>query len=237
MAPNFEETIKSVHDERKPFKCVCDAHFANMTDLKKHARSVHVERKPFKCEICDAYFTNMADLKKHAKSVHDAKKKFKCPMCVSTLTQKGSLNRHIATVHGGKKQQSEAAPKNTHKSLNDKVVQDLLTQQVLLPSGDVPPEPQVSPSLNQRPSSTYKRKMKDFNISDSVDKRLNCRGTTLIQEAKEIVKNETISQESFLAFFNLAKKGTENQIAGKKTRKSFRHRTVSQKIIANRGWA
>ena len=142
MAPNFEENSKSVHDERKPFKCVCDAHFASMADLKKHARSVHVERKPFKCEICDAYFTNMADLKKHAKSVHEAKKKFKCPMCVSTLTQKGSLNRHIATVHGGKKQRSEAAPKNTHKSLNDKVVQDLLTQQVLLPSGD------ILPSLN-----------------------------------------------------------------------------------------
>ena len=161
-------------------------------------------------------------------------------MCVSTLTQKGSLNRHIATVHGGKKQQSEAAPKNTHKSLNDKVVQDLLTQQVLLPSGDVPPKPQVSPSLNQQPSSKYKRKVTDFNISDSVaqvDKRLKCKGTTLIQEAKEIVKNESISQESFLAFFNLSRKGTEHPIVGKKTRKSFRHRTVSQKIIANRGWA
>ena len=231
MAPNFEENSKSVHDERKYFKCVCDAHFVNMADLKKHARSVHVERKPFKCEICDAYFTNMADLKKHAKSVHDVKKKFKCPMCVSTLTQKGSLNRHIATVHGGKKQRSEAAPKNTHKSLNDKVVQDLLTQQVLLPSGD------VLPSLNQQLSSKYKRKMKDFNISDSVaqvDKRLKCKGTTLIQEAKEIVKNESISQESFLAFFNLSRKGTEHQIVGKKTRTSFRHRTVSEKIIANR---
>ena len=226
MAPNFEENSKSVHDERKPFKCVCDAHFANMADLKKHARSVHVERKPFKCEICDAYFTNMADLKKHAKSVHEAKKKFKCPMCVSTLTQKGSLNRHIATVHGGKKQQSEAAPKNTHKSFNDKVVQDLLAQQVLHPSGEVSPK--------------YKRKMKDFNISDSVaqvNKRPKCKDTTLIQEEKEIVKNESIGQESFLGYFNLARKGTEHQIVGKKTRKSFRHRTVSQKIIANRGWA
>ena len=213
MAPNFEENIRSVHDERKPFKC----------------------------EICDAYFANMADLKKHAKSVHEAKKKFKCPICVSTLTQKGSLNRHIATVHGGKKQRSEAVPKKSHKSLNDKVIQDLLAQQVLLPSGDVPPEPQFSPPMNtQRSSSKCKREMKDFNISNSVaqeEKRPKCKGTTLIQEAKEIVKNESISQESFLGYFNLGRKGTEHQIAGKKTRKSFRHRTVSQKIIANRGWA
>ena len=63
MAPNFEENIISVHDERKPFKC----------------------------EICDAYFENNANLKKHAKSVHEAKKTFKCPVCVATLTQKGSL--------------------------------------------------------------------------------------------------------------------------------------------------
>ena len=208
MAPNFEENIRSVHDERKPFKC----------------------------EICDAYFANMADLKKHAKSVHEAKKKFKCPICVSTLTQKGSLNRHIATVHGGKKQRSEVVPKNSHKNFNDKVIQDLLAKQALLPSGDVP---QVSPTLNtQRSSSKCKRKMKDFNDSDSVApvaKRSKCEGTTLIQEEKEIVKNESISQESFLGYFNLARKGTEHQIVGKKTRKSFRHRTVSQKIIANRG--
>ena len=52
MAPNFEENIISVHDERKPFKC----------------------------EICDAYFENNANLKKHAKSVHEAKKTFKCPV-------------------------------------------------------------------------------------------------------------------------------------------------------------
>ena len=89
MAPNFEENSKSVHDERKPFKCVCDAHFANMADLKKHARSVHVERKPFKCEICDAYFTNMADLKNHAKSVHDAKKKIQVSNVCFYLNSKG----------------------------------------------------------------------------------------------------------------------------------------------------
>ena len=210
MAPNFEENIKSVYNERKPFKC----------------------------EICDAYFANMADLKKHAKSVYEAKKKFKCPICVSTLTQKGSLNRHIATVHDGKKRRSEAVPKDSHNSFNDKVIQDLLAKQVLLPSGDVPPKPQVSLPLNtKRSSSNYKRKMKDFNIIAQLDKRSKCEGTTLIQEEKEIVKNddESISQESFLDYFNLARKGTENQIVGKTTRKFFRHRTVSQKIIANRG--
>ena len=210
MAPNFEENIRSVHDERKPFKC----------------------------EICDAYFENKANLKKHAKSVHEAKKTFKCPVCVSTLTQKGSLNRHIATVHGRKKQLSEAVPKDSHDSFNEKVIQDILGKQVLLPSEDIRPAPQVSPPLKtRRSSSKCKRKMKDFNNSDSVApvaKRPKCEGTTLIQEEKEIVKNESISQESFLGYFNLARKGTEHQIVGKKTRKSFRHRTVSQKIIANR---
>ena len=157
-------------------------------------------------------------------------------MCVSTLTQKGSLNRHIATVHGGKKQRSEAAPKNTHKSLNDKVVQDLLAKQALLLSGDAP---QVPPTLNtQRSLSKCKRKMKDFSDSvASVTKRPKCEGITLIQEENKIGKtnDESISQDSFLGYFNLARKGTEHQIVVKKTRKSFRHRTVSQKIIANRG--
>ena len=144
------------------------------------------------------YFENKANLKKHAKSVHEAKKTFKCPVCVATLTQKGSLNRHIATVHDGKKQRSETVSKVSHNSFDDKVIQNLLTKQ-----GDVPPEPQVSPPLNtQRSSSKCKRKMKDFNNSDSVapvDKRPKCEGTTLIQEEKEIVKNN--DESVFFGFF------------------------------------
>jgi uncharacterized Zn-finger protein len=115
--------IKSVHEEKKSFKCNicatnfaavhegkkafkcnnCGAAFSQKGDMNRHIESVHEGKKSFKCNVCDTAFFEKNKLNAHIKSVHKGKKPFKCNICDYTCSRKLSLKRHVETFHKGKK--------------------------------------------------------------------------------------------------------------------------------------
>ena len=82
---------------------ICETSFNVKSNLNSHIRSVHDEKKPFKCNICDSSFARKDNLKTHIQSVHE-KNTFQCNICGSNFTLRHRLNKHIQAVHDGKKQ-------------------------------------------------------------------------------------------------------------------------------------
>ena len=60
--------------------------------LNVHIKSVHEEKKPFKCDDCGAAFSRKSNLNRHIESVHERKKPFQCNICYASFSQKGDMN-------------------------------------------------------------------------------------------------------------------------------------------------
>ena len=67
--------IKSVHVERKAFKCK-DKSFTYKGNLNDFIETVHEGKNPFKCNICDNSYSHRWHFHGHIKSVHEEKKPF-----------------------------------------------------------------------------------------------------------------------------------------------------------------
>ena len=49
FAKHHNENIKSVQENKKPFKCkICDHSFSQKVQLKRHVVSVHGKKRPYK---------------------------------------------------------------------------------------------------------------------------------------------------------------------------------------------
>jgi uncharacterized Zn-finger protein len=72
------------------------------SSLQVHIRTVHEERKDFKCPVCNKKFGHAKSLKGHRESVHEGVR-HECPVtdCDKSYTQRGHCVNHIRREHGG----------------------------------------------------------------------------------------------------------------------------------------
>ena len=70
--------------------------------IKLHIKSVHEGKKPFKCILFDKTFSNKGTLNiiilLHS-SVHEGIKPFKCDICETKFVTKAYVKRHMALIH------------------------------------------------------------------------------------------------------------------------------------------
>ena len=53
----------------------------------------------WKCDLCEKHFRNKGDVKRHVKSVHEKKLDFKCDQCERAFSRSHVLKRHTELVH------------------------------------------------------------------------------------------------------------------------------------------
>ena len=89
----------NVHSyEEKPFKCEeCQRCFGLKQSLQRHARTVHQNKKSFRCES-QTSFGGKGDLNQHQRSQHENIKPLKIDICQNKIGFKSNLNRHKSTV-------------------------------------------------------------------------------------------------------------------------------------------
>ena len=74
----------------KKYRCdICEKHFTQKEDLRRHKDSVHEDKK-YRCDICDKQFTQTDGLRRHNHSVHEGNK-YTC-MCKAIYTKGLSKN-------------------------------------------------------------------------------------------------------------------------------------------------
>ena len=91
------------------WKCdLCEKHFCNKGDVKRHVKSVHEKKLDFKCDQCERAFSRSHVLKRHIELVHDPNKvpkvkkvinKLQCSVCDGEFKGRRPLKAHMKTEH------------------------------------------------------------------------------------------------------------------------------------------
>ena len=119
--------MKTVHEEKKLYKCWICQKTLNLQELNEHCTTSHhmlrciscsasffekskldlhicsVHGRPFKCSICDKSFTTNKGLLCHKKALHEEKKPFQCPYCKIMIPRITDLQEHVKTIHSNYK--------------------------------------------------------------------------------------------------------------------------------------
>jgi KRAB domain-containing zinc finger protein len=97
-----ENSIPTVHEEKKPYKCSsCNAAFSLRYHLIRHVSGVHEDKKTFQCGTCQAKFLDEHELKGHIFAVHvDEKEKLhRFTRSNAALSRKTILDNYESGVH------------------------------------------------------------------------------------------------------------------------------------------
>ena len=97
---NNNQELKSSNNKdtkEKIFTChICEKHFNDRKNMKRHIRGVHEGKKPFVCtfEECEEAYAQKINLQRHLSSFHEKIKEFKCGKCPADFVRKEDLNKH-----------------------------------------------------------------------------------------------------------------------------------------------
>ena len=88
----------SFNEGRQFFCNMCDKHYTNSQDLRRHKASAH-EGVRYPCDQCDVSpFTQSSCLRRHKASAHEGVR-YECEKCDYKATTKANLRIHTKRIH------------------------------------------------------------------------------------------------------------------------------------------
>ena len=96
----MQDHIKSIHFNKRDFKCQLCEYSANISrSLKDHVRIVHINNKKYSCDSCPYLaYTNQA-LQDHIMSKHSKDKNFVCMECDKKFASRPTLVGHVKRLN------------------------------------------------------------------------------------------------------------------------------------------